>query len=59
MVETIIRRWCCHVGGNGFISRWQIIVTIRQHCSLHWLTILSATTQLSIPITKIAVYVMS
>src|SRR5262249_10197416 len=22
MVETIIRRWCCHVGGNNFISPW-------------------------------------
>jgi hypothetical protein len=21
MVETIIRRWCCHIGGNNFISR--------------------------------------
>src|SRR5215831_19010055 len=21
MMETIIRRWCCHVGGNNFISR--------------------------------------
>jgi len=21
MVEVIIRRWCCHVGGNNFVSR--------------------------------------
>src|SRR5262249_44170688 len=58
-VEAIIRRWGCHVGGNDFISRWQVVITIRQHCSLHWLTVLSSTTQMSIPITEIAVYVMS
>jgi hypothetical protein len=30
MVEAIIRRWCCHVGRNSFISRWQIVISIRQ-----------------------------
>ena len=44
MVEAIIRRWCCHVGGNSFTTPWQIVITIRQGYGLHWLTILSITT---------------
>jgi hypothetical protein len=58
-VEAIIRRRCCHVGRNSFISRWQIVISIRQHCSLHWLTVLSITTEMSRPITEIAVYIVS
>jgi len=46
-------------GGNSFIAAWQIIITIRQHCSLHWPTILSVTTQMSMPIMETAVHIMS
>src|SRR5262249_47334112 len=21
--------WCCHVGGNNFIARWQVVIAIR------------------------------
>jgi hypothetical protein len=41
--------------GGGF----KIVITVRQHCNLHCLTILSSTTQVSTPITETAVYVMS
>src|SRR5262245_1154665 len=56
---AIVWRWCCHVGWNDFLGAWQIVIAIRQHCSLHWLTILTVTTELSVPITEIAVNVMS
>jgi hypothetical protein len=59
LVEAIIRRWCCHVGGNDFISPWQVVISIWQHCSLHRHTVLSITAKMSIPITETAVYVMS
>src|SRR5262249_39099564 len=59
LVETLIRRWCCHVGGDRFTPRWQIVTLIRQRYNHHWLTILFSTTQMSIPITEIAVYIMS
>jgi hypothetical protein len=59
MMETIIRRWCCYVGGNNFVSPWEIVITIWQDYSFHRFTILSSTTQMSIPITEIAIYVMS
>src|SRR5439155_3235729 len=58
MMEAIIRRWCCHVGGNSFTSLWKIVITIRQRYRHHWLTILSSTAQMSISITKITVYIM-
>src|SRR5262249_31914217 len=44
MVEAIIRRWCRHVGGGSVINPREIVTAIRQHYSLHWLTILSSTT---------------
>jgi hypothetical protein len=59
LVEAIVRRWCCPIGGNNFVSPRQIVTAIRQQCNLHGPTVLSATTQMSIPITKIAVDVMS
>jgi hypothetical protein len=59
MVEAIIGRWCCHVGGNSLIHLWEIVITIQQHYGLHRLTILSSTTEMSIPITESAVYIVS
>src|SRR5262245_24628620 len=44
MVEAIIRRWCCPIGGNNFVSPRQIVTAIRQDCYLHGPTVLSVTT---------------
>src|SRR5262249_9959569 len=43
LVEATIRRWCCHLRGNSFTGRWQIVIAIRQHSSFHRPTILSPT----------------
>jgi hypothetical protein len=59
MVEAIIRGWRCHIGWNNFTTLWKIVTAVRQHCSFYWLTIVSSTTQVSIPITEIDVYVVS
>jgi hypothetical protein len=59
MVKTIIRRWCRHIGRNSFTSLWQIVIAIRQHCNLHRPTILPSTTKVSVPITEIAVDIVS
>ena len=59
LVEAIVRRWCCPIGGNNFVSPRQIVTAIRQHCNLHWPTVLSITTIMPSPITEIAVYVVS
>jgi hypothetical protein len=58
MMEAVVRRWCCHVGGNNFVTRWQIVIAIRQHCSFHWLTVLSIAAEMSDVITEIAVNVV-
>src|SRR5262245_62822162 len=59
MVEAIVRRWCCPIGGNNFVSRRYIVTTIRQHCNLHARTVLSITTKMSLPIPGITVYFIS
>ena len=59
MMEAAVRRWCCHVGGNNFVTRWQIVIVVRQHCSFHWLTVLSIAAEMSDVITEIAVNVVS
>jgi salicylate hydroxylase len=58
--KTILpRRGHCHVGRNNFIGPWQIVIAIRQHHYLYGHTVVSSAAWISIPITEIAVYVMS
>src|SRR5262249_58976073 len=35
LVEAIIRRWCCPIGGDNFIFRPEIITSILQHINLN------------------------
>src|SRR5262245_14118819 len=59
LVEAIVRRWCCLICGNNFVSPRQIVTAIRQHCSLNGPTVLSITTITPSLITEIAVDVVS
>src|SRR5262245_39223139 len=59
LVETFVGRWRCHVGRNSLAGFRQIITATWQHESIHWLTILPATTKVSVPITERAVDIVS
>src|SRR5262249_61317626 len=58
MVEAIIRRWCCYVGGNNFGSPWERVISIREQRRPPQLPIPCATRHTAIPIPAIAVYCM-